>query len=1237
MATFAGTNSNDFIAPTANGVDYRGGQGDDTYLISALIPADAVIAITDTEGANKIQLADGLTIASSLFYANAVQLTLSNGAKIQITGASNFVYDLGANASADDIATTPNQTYTNFATVLGATVPAANASAVAGATNAVVNSDGSVTGGGVVVPPVTPITYTLSGADSINEGGANTFTVTASEAVTVDTEVTFQLALGTAQLNDFGAGSFNAVKVVIKAGETTATHAVTAIGDDGTELSETYSVTATVGGVAVGTTDVTILDGSVGAGQTFTLTAGVDTVVGTAGNDTIVAADTATGTATWSAVDAIDGGAGNDTLTIAQAAVITGVPAGASIKNVETVKLVGSLAVTANMSAFTDIQTLNVISGAASVITAAATTDVNELSSINTSSITGGKNVTVVHGTAGDTTVADAAGAVNVTSNLAGGSVTVTQVNKATGDITVAAKGNITAGGTSLNASIVSAVTKADQLAHVAASTAATAAETAANAAETAAAAVVTALGVMNTAVAAGTANPATVFAATLVALNAKAITLAQKVAIDSSFATGLASSAVPATALAAAKAAALALETPILTAATAAEVATAATLATATAAKVAPAALVTADTGAAAYTVTDIANVALTSATVSGNYTATGALSVRITDASTLSNTLTTVMLDNAGAATLTGKALTNVSVSNGVNAVVINNATVGHTENLTLTNTTAGTITDAAATTVNVISNGTANAVTLAATAATALNISGAGNFTDAGLATGLAAAAVITATGSTGNNTVTIAAGQTYTGGNGVNTITTGAAAQTKAVTAGTGIADKLVITNAANSATAPSALFTGFEVLQTTGAAVDASLFTKSAFTSVVTSGSASITGLNATQAAHVTVMNTGVTALGVTGASTVGQLDVVSIDANDGVAAMSTIALGALTLTGVETINLTATDNVTLALGGALAFTNVNVLGGAGTVGITTGAIALNVNSVIDAHLATGAVTVTAAGSTANGLKIVGSDTAASDLTLGTLAGVIIAGNGNNTLNGSVQADTITSGNGNSTITGNGGADIITVGNGYNTITGGAAVDTITVGTGGNIITSGAGADIITLGAHVAGVRDTLIYGASAAAGANVGGAANMDTITGFVSGADTIQLQSGDATVVTGAYLAGSLLGLNLVAGTSSAATMLAAVTDATSVADLAAVFTALGTATGLDNSAGHAFAASTALAGGIVAREVVYTTGAAAGTYLVINDSTDGFGAGDIVIKLVGNTAFAAADLTVV
>jgi len=169
-----------------------------------------------------------------------------------------------------------------------------------------------------------------------------------------------------------------------------------------------------------------------------------------------------------------------------------------------------------------------------------------------------------------------------------------------------------------------------------------------------------------------------------------------------------------------------------------------------------------------------------------------------------------------------------------------------------------------------------------------------------------------------------------------------------------------------------------------------------------------------------------------------------------------------------------------------------------------------------------------------------------------------------------------------------------------------------------VGTGSNWITTNIGLDVITLGTHAVGVVNTIDLSAGAAAGA-----ANVKNVTGFVSGVDQINLA------------ANSLAGLTL-DGTTSQAAMLAPVTDVTSVATLTEVITALGTATGLVITTGNAFAASTALAGGLVARTVIYTTGAAAGTYLVINDGTAGFIAGnDIVIKLNGTTTVAAGDIS--
>lgn len=117
MASVPGTIGNDFIIPSGNN-RYFGGGGSDTYIISTLtMAAGATAEIIDTEGDNVIQLVDGLHITSSVFTSNAVQLNLSNGAKMQILGASRFSFQVGANAPGGD--TAPSESYADFASKLG--------------------------------------------------------------------------------------------------------------------------------------------------------------------------------------------------------------------------------------------------------------------------------------------------------------------------------------------------------------------------------------------------------------------------------------------------------------------------------------------------------------------------------------------------------------------------------------------------------------------------------------------------------------------------------------------------------------------------------------------------------------------------------------------------------------------------------------------------------------------------------------------------------------------------------------------------------------------------------------------------------------------------------------------------------------------------------------------------------------------------------------------------------------
>ena len=77
------------------------GLGNDTYLLSgSMLPAGKAITISDSNGINTLQLAPGLSVASSQVSASALKLTLSNGASVTVLGADKFGFDVGGNLSA---------------------------------------------------------------------------------------------------------------------------------------------------------------------------------------------------------------------------------------------------------------------------------------------------------------------------------------------------------------------------------------------------------------------------------------------------------------------------------------------------------------------------------------------------------------------------------------------------------------------------------------------------------------------------------------------------------------------------------------------------------------------------------------------------------------------------------------------------------------------------------------------------------------------------------------------------------------------------------------------------------------------------------------------------------------------------------------------------------------------------------------------------------------------------------
>lgn len=241
MAIISGSIGADIIIPTG-GNDYRGGGGSDTYILTSLMAAGTTAQITDTEGTNVIQLNDGLTIASSSFTNNAVELTLSNGAKVQVLGANNMTFQVGANATASPPDTATSQTYAQFATALGTTVPAAGAPATTGTPNFVVPS----TSAGATVSFASSTVSLVEG----NTGTTNmVFTVTLSAAQTTAVTVNYATANGTATAgSDF---TTTAGTLTFAVGETSKTINVPITGDAVFEPNETF--TMTLSGVSGGT------------------------------------------------------------------------------------------------------------------------------------------------------------------------------------------------------------------------------------------------------------------------------------------------------------------------------------------------------------------------------------------------------------------------------------------------------------------------------------------------------------------------------------------------------------------------------------------------------------------------------------------------------------------------------------------------------------------------------------------------------------------------------------------------------------------------------------------------------------------------------------------------------------------------------------------------------------------------------------------------------------------------
>lgn len=757
---------------------------------------------------------------------------------------------------------------------------------------------------------------------------------------------------------------------------------------------------------------------------TTALTAGVDTLVGGAGNDTF----NATGS-TLSALDSIDGGAGSNNLVIADAAGVLGgtVPAGVVVKNIQGLSVntaagLGTVG-TATTPAVAQVNTYT--------FTAAAGTDAVTVNYGNLST-TANLSATVA------TSTANIAAAINA---LAGSNIAVA------GATTVVVTGP--ASGAALpGISFSSFAVPAD------ASTISSnvvAGSTAVNGANNNVYDVSGFSGLTNvTATVAGSVNlkVAETTAVTLTNSANSAVTVSGGVSANITTGTG---------------AVVVAGNSGGLTSATVVGGSTVDVQTNASGTLVDKLTSVSVDSNTGAVTVQSDALTSLSLANSASGATVTAAAGTRALALTV--NGLTGGTISDAQATTVNVKSTTASSTGVTLAAAAATAVTIAGDKALTLTSLngaaeTSLAVSNAALTTINAF--GTTNKLAT-------ITVTGAG-----GLKANVSGQTVLTtvdASGSSGANSITLNAAQTaYKGGSGVDTVTV-AVAPTVVIDGGAGTND-VIIENAATDILTGNTKITGFETLglgtATTGN-YDATGF---AHLSIAGTTFAGVTFTNVAAGTDLAVSGSTGQTIGYSLFNATGTNDVLNAKFSASVAASNN-----LTASGIETVNIAVADTNTTA--NHAAFVETLTLSAANaTKLVVTGSGSLGLN-LINTDTALTSVD-------ASGLTVAGTGAANSGFvwTTGNLAAAAtIKGsvNGGDTINASattLKALTITVNGGTNSVTGGGVADTITAGNGSNTINGGAGNDIITVGSGANSITGGTGADLITLATH-AGKVDTI--------------------------------------------------------------------------------------------------------------------------------------------------------------
>lgn len=433
------------------------------------------------------------------------------------------------------------------------------------------------------------------------------------------------------------------------------------------------------------------------------------------------------------------------------------------------------------------------------------------------------------------------------------------------------------------------------------------------------------------------------------------------------------------------------------------------------------------------------------------------------------------------------------------------------------------------------------------------------GGGNDTVASLTDGLLATSVIDL--GAGDDSLTLAAdpagGVTLSGGEGSDSL---------------GMAAAQYATISGFSATNLGKI-TGFEVLSITGAALaDATNLDLSKIAGIT---SAQILGVVTTKAA--TISNVGANssvvlkgdlatndgALTVSLKDATGTADVLNLTLNqsitqnnDGTVDTFASDVAGLTLTGIETVNVTSTGTLSAAVtAGNKTDTATNLLKITDNDLVTLNIAGDQGFSFTSAAGMTKLVTVNAGTST--GATFTGGAESGNVIDLTAHVGVASAGV---TVTGSSKIDLITGSDNADTITAGAGADVVLGGKGADTIDGGDGADKITGGAGGDKITTGAGNDIVIIAASTDSnlVQLDIISDFQAnTVGQGAGGAATSAGATATVASRNgdvidlsaatpaalelSVQSNASDAqTFIQNAFNDGTVTGVNIALDSSS-------------------------------------------------------------------------------------------------